>query len=439
MVLFAAIPLWSQVEASDTGDTGAVNPDADLQMQTPPPVSGQSYPTAYAGAEKANYLRGGLTFTTTHTDNVLYSNGTSPVSDFSYSVWPTIGLDKTTSRLHLTFTYSPGFTIYQKTSSLNQSNQNVGVNFQYRLSPHVSVTLSDGFAKTSNVFNQPNSSSTPVPGSAQAPTVAVIAPVADQLTNTSNGTLTYQFSRSSMVGIGGNVTDLHYLNQSQVPGLFDSNSYGGSAFYSHRLSKKQYVGAQYQYQRILAYPTGQAQSETQTHTIYLFYTIYLKPTLSLSFSGGPQYTDTPQPPLPNSRTWGPAASTSFSWQTHHTNIAANYSRVVSGGGGLVGAFHSNTASASIRQQLTPSWNVGLSGGYSIYKSVTPFSFFATPGGHTVSGTASLAHTFGEHLNASLGYTRLHQSYGGLALINNAPDTNDEWVSISYTFARPIGR
>lgn len=439
MVVFAAIPLWCQVNTTDTGDQAITNTDVNLQMLTPPPVSGASYPTIYAAAEKSNLLSGGLTFTATHTDNALFGLTPTPVSDMSYSVWPTISLDKKTSRLHFVATYSPGFTIYQKTTSRNSANQNVGLEFDYRLSPHVTLSLRDSFSRSSDAFSQPDLlAATPIPGSAQAPTVAVIAPLAEQLTNTGNGTLTYQFSRSSMVGVGGSVTNLHYPDQSQVPGLFDSNSAGGSAFFSHRLSKKQYVGAQYQYQRILSYPTG-GQYETQTHTIYLFYTVYLKPTLSLSFSGGPQYSDVPQPPLPNSKSWSPAASTSLGWQARHTNIAANYSRVVSNGGGLVGAFHSNSASASVRQQLTRSWNVGASAAYSIFKTVTPLSFFATPGGHTVSGTAFLGYVFGKNLNASLGYTRLHQNFGGISLINNAPDTNNEWVSISYTFARPIGR
>lgn len=435
IVLFGAIPLWSQVENNDTG--AAASPSDDQQMLTPPPVSGQSYPSTYAGAERSNYLRAGLSFNTTYTDNLL--GGTDHTSDISYNVWPTISLDKTTTRLHLTFTYSPGFTVYQRTSSLDQANQNFSANLQYRLSPHVTLTLRDSLVKTSNVFNQPDLlSATPVPGSAQAPTVAVIAPVADQLNNTGGATLTYQFSASSMVGAGGTFTNLHYLDQAQATGLYDSNSAGGSAFYTRRLSKKHYVGGQYQYGRFLAYPAS-GQYETQTHTVYLFYTVYLKPTLSLSFSGGPQYLDAPQPPLPNSRSWTPAASASFGWQAHHTNIAGNYSRTVSGGGGLIGAFHSTIAAASLRQQLTRSLNVGATAAYSIYKDVTPFFFLATGGGHRVSGSASVQRAFGEHLNASLGYTRLHQSYGGIALIRNAPDTNNEWVSIAYQFARPLGR
>ena len=127
------------------------------------------------------------------------------------------------------------------------------------------------------------------------------------------------------------------------------------------------------------------------------------------------------------------------WQGRHTNFAASYSRTVSGGGGLVGAFHSNTANASARWQLARTWYVGSGASYSIYKNVTPFFFLASPGGHTVSGTVSVQHPISERFNVELGYSRVHQSYNGIALISNAPDTNREFISVSYQFARPLGR
>ena len=63
---------------------------------------------------------------------------------------------------------------------------------------------------------------------------------------------------------------------------------------------------------------------------------------------------------------------------------------------------------------------------------------ASTNGHTVSGTASLQRQFGEHLNVQLGYTRLHQNYN-VAAISTTPDTNREFVSISYQFSRALGR
>jgi hypothetical protein len=361
----------------------------------------------------------------------------------SYSIWPTLALDADTTRLHWVLNYSPGFTFYQSVSARNQSDQNVALDFRYRLSPHLTASLGDSFQKTSNIFNQPNPlSATPVSGSAPAPTVAVIAPVADQVLNAANVQLTYQFSANGMAGVGGTFTNLNYPNPAEAPGLYDSSSKGGSAFYSRRLLEKYDVGVSYQYMDTLAYQAG-GHSNTQTHTqiqtIFLFFTAYLKPTLSLSLSGGPQHYDASQPPLPASGSWSPMMTASLSWQGQRTSLAVSYSRIVTAGGGLAGTYHSNTANVSGRWQLSRTWTAGLSASYWLYQTLTPFFLGSSSGGHTVSGTASVQHPLGEHLSVQAGYTRIQQNYSGIAAISATPATNQEFVSISYQFTRALKR
>jgi len=433
LVLLAAAPLWSQ---EDTNATASGSQD-EYRMVTPPPVSGAAYPMETASESRSNYLLGGLTFNTTYTDNVLEGGSTKPISDVSYSIWPSITLDQVTPRLHSDLTYSPGFTFYQHTSSYNQANQNVGIDFRYRLSPHVTLTVVDSLHKLSNVFNQPDLlAATPVSGSAQAPTLGVVT-LADQLNNTGNVGLTYQFSRDAMVGANGTFTNFIYFNTTPSLGLYDSATRGGSVFYSYRLAKKQYLGATYLYQQILAYPTGE-QSETRTQTGFVFYTVYLRPTLSMSFSGGPQHYDIVQP-LPASQNWSPAGTASLYWQARHTALSGSYSRMVSGGGGLVGAYHTNNAAGSLRQQVTRNWNAGVAGAYSIFKTLDPAQSLFRNGGHTLTGSASLQRKLGQHFLAELGYTRIHQSYNDIPAVSAFPNANREWVSISYHFAHPLGR
>lgn len=437
ITFLVAAPLLAQQAPLDP--QGAPPPIEEDRMPIPPPVTGQLYPTEGALETHPNYLLGGLTFSSAYTDNVLGGATTNPVSDVSYSVFPMIELDKTTSRLHTTLRYSPGFTFYQRTSARNEADQNLALDFQYRLSPHVTASFRDLFQKTSNVFNQPTFSPTlGVSGSVQAPPVGVIAPVADLLLNSGSGEITYQYAANSMVGAGGVFGNLHYPHPEEVPGLFDSGMSGGSAFYDYRLSKNNYIGAEYQYTRMLTYPVG-AASEVQTHTVFLFYTVYLRPTLSLSLSAGPQHSNLSEAPLPVVRAWSPAAVASLGWQGHRTTFAASYSRIVTGGGGLLGAFHSNTAGLSTRWQFARASSVGVAGDYGIYKTLTPFFPLAPPGGHTISGSAFVQHHLGEHVSVEAGYTRLHQSYNGIAVISNAPDTNREFLSISYRFYRPLGR
>jgi hypothetical protein len=452
-LLLPGAALWAQVDSTPRQPAPAYGLDdtaiSDDPMVTPPPVSGQSYPVATASQERSNYLRGGVTFSSAYSDNILGATGSTsaPVSDVSYSVWPTIALDETTTRLHWTLNYAPGFTFYQRTSARNEADQNASISFQYRLSPHVTFSAMDGFQKTSNVFNQPDvASAGGVSGGAQGSGLSVIAPIADQLHNSGNVGITYQFAANEMIGAGGAFTNLHYSNQPLVPGLYDSESQGGSAFYAYRVSKMHYLGVSYQYQRLLSFPT-QDQNETQTHAILGFYTLSPSKRFSISMFGGPQYLDIgPQfsvgtaTPLPGSRTWVPSGGASMNWQGQFTSAAVSYSHSVSSGGGLIGAVHMDATSASLRQQLTRFLGASLSAGYSQSTVVGGLSqgTAASTNGHSISGTASLQQQFGQHLNVQLGYTRVHQNYN-IAAISTTPDTNREFVSVSYQFARPLGR
>lgn len=450
LLTFAAMSSWAQTESQPVG-AGAIPPAEQAvdhpedRMQTPPPVTGQNYPMAFASEERANYLRYGVVFTPAYSDNLLGDASNHQVSDVSFSVAPTVAIDERTPRMQWVATYAPGFTFYQKTSARNESDQNASLTFSYRLTPHVTFSAQDSFQKSSNVFNQPNfGSSGVVSGGAQVPNFSVIAPIANRLSNSGNVGLTYQFALNEMIGVSGTFTNLHYPDPSQVPGLYDSATQGGSVFYSLRLSKMHYFGVTYQYQRLLSYPTA-GLNETQTHAIMLFYTLYPSSHFSMSFFGGPQYSITAQPPVPplnlpvaEAKEWTPAGGASLNWQGRLTSIGLSYSHVISGGGGLIGAAQMDTGSISIRQGITRTLSAGVSGAYTQNKIVEN----SLPGnydGHSISGTASIQQQLGQHLQIELGYSRLHQDYAGIPLISTFPNTNREYFSISYQFTRPLGR
>ncbi|MGC2329518.1 MAG: hypothetical protein WA604_22600 [Candidatus Sulfotelmatobacter sp.] len=457
--LLVAMPMWCQQPAgtpdqttvppansapnSGTGSDSAPVSNED-RMVTPPPVSGQSYPTASVSQERSNYLRGGVLFTSAYSDNAVGPVNGHAESDVSYSVAPTLAIDETTSRTHFVMTYAPGFTFYQRFSSRNETDQNAAIDFTYRLSPHVTFAAHDGFQKSSSVFNQPDLGSAGVSGGTEGGNFSVIAPIADHLSNSGNVGLTYQFALNAMIGASGTFTNLHYPNQAEVPGLFDSESQGGSAFYALRISKVNYLGAAYQYQRLQSFPTL-GTNETQTHAMLLFYTLRPSKRFSISIFGGPQYADlgpqfstTASTPSPGSTSWNPEAGGSLNWQGRVSNLAVSYAHMISSGGGLIGAVRQDSASISIGQQLSKTLNAAVSGGYA-QNDVLGAPFLGSNNGHTVSGTASLQQQVGQHLNVQLGYTRLHQVYSGVAVLATTPDTNREFVSLSYQFSRPLGR
>jgi hypothetical protein len=443
LALLMAVPLWCQDDTTGTngGDT-TVDTTNDTRMLTPPPVSGQTYPTATGSEARSNYLRYGVSFQSAYSNNIV--GGTNPLSDVTYSISPAIALDETSSTLHSTLSYSPGFTFYQRESDLDAADQNLSLNVTDRLSPHLTLSARDGLMKSSSAFNQPDFGSGGVSGGAQGPNLSVIPPVADMLTNSAYVGVSYQFAMNGMVGASGTFTNLHYANSADVAGLSDSNSQGGSLFYSLRVSRLHYVGVSYQYQRLVS-PLTAGESETQTHTVFFFYTLYPTSTFSISFFGGPQYSDTLQPPiflglqLPSSRAWTPAAGASLSWQGRLTSLALSYQHVISGGGGLSEAVHVDSASASIRQQIARSFTASIGASYAQNDMIGSALFGGDANGHTLSGTVSLSKQFGEHIGFQLGYTRLHQDYGSVPALASTPDTNREFVSVSYQFSRPLGR
>jgi hypothetical protein len=434
--LLAGTAAWCQTEtpASEV----SIGSEADVDLKVPPPVSMQAYSTGFEGEKESNYLFGGVTFTSAYSSNVAWSG--QPVSDMSYSIWPTLGLDKTTERMHLLVNYAPGFTFYQRVTSLNQTNQSFSSNFKYRFTPTLSLAIGENFQKTSNLFDQPNPlSAGTVSGGVPVSAVAIVAPAANLLSNLSSAQLAYQISDSSMIGGGGNYAIYSYAQPDQVQGLFDSRVASGSFFYSTRVRERLYLGASYQYQNFLSFQTNSPSTDTQTQTVFGFLTMNVTPNFSVSFSAGPQYYTTSQALIPNHSSWQPMTMVSLNWQSKKTSIAASYSRTVSAGLGLNGSFNSNNFNISINRQLNRDWTAGISGGYSNLQDLTPVLTASGGGGHTLLGTASAQRTFNDHMNVQFGYNWIHQNYPGIQTIATDPNVNRVFVTFNFTFRKPLQR
>ena len=436
IALLATLPAWAQVSSPIAPAPGSGSGE---QMAVPPPVSGQAYPTEVGGETRSNYLRGGLNFSTAYIDNMYPGSSASPTSEMTYIVLPTISFDQTTSRQHRMFTYSPGFTLYEPSSALNEIDQNATVTYQYRLTPHLSISANDAFQKSSTSFGASDAfpggtvSGTPPP---MIPDVFV--PFAQRLTNTADAQFSLQYSPNGMIGASGTLMKLDYPNPSEVSGLYNSDMRGASAFFNRRISAIQYVGVNYQYARILAYPVN-AQSETQTQTVVAYYTIYPKPQFSLSISGGPQHYQTVETSLPTTASWGPMVMVSASWRGRRASFAASYSQEVTAGGGLLGAFHSNSTTASAHWQASRALIITAGCGYTTNKSITPLELLATENGDSISGTASVEHPINAKLKLRFEYDRVYQSYAGIAAISNDPNSDRETISLAWQFTRPLGR
>jgi len=455
-LLFAALPGFCQTEAklppaADGLQIEASTPDSkidesssrqepasavsnggsdEMQMQVPAPVSTGGYSMEFASeTPRSNYLGGGLTYTTTYNDDINQVAG-KPIKDVGYSIAPAFYWRQSSSRVLWDLSYAPGFTFYHHNSFLDQFDQNVSFDSQFRLSPHVKLTLREALVRTSNPLNQlttePNSS-----GGLVEPVATVVSPVTDQMANSASAQLTYQFGLNSTIGANGLFYDLHYLNPSEVPGLSNSHSKAFEGFYLFRIARRHYLGTKYQFQTLLSGPNDR----TETQANLLSYTIYLQSNTSLSFYAGPQYAYSHGPTVALIRRWVPAYGTGIGWQGRVASFALSAGRSINAGGGLQGAVRADTASASIRGQFAKTWSAGVSAYYDNNHLLAPQPN-GSKGGHSISGSISLHHQIRESLGLELSYTRLHQSYSGISAVPNA---NRVALSLSYKFLRPIGR
>lgn len=420
--------------APSTDEANTAPAAMDQGMVAPAILTGAGSSVAFTSEmERSNYLRGGASASFAYNTNVIDTVG-NPIGDELYTISPFVDLDITRTRLRLSTIYSPGFTFYQHLTDRNQSNQSLGLNFAYRLSPHVTFTAQDSLAKTSTYSGLAYNTLAGVPNAIQSPNLAIVAPVADTLINTASVGLSYQFGRNDTVGVTGNSSILRYLNQSQTPGLFDSTGYGAGAYYTHRFGRN-YLGVNYLFQD---FTTGTVQLKTKTDSIYGSYTYYLKPNLSLSAFGGPQYSDTFGPGIVPIKKWSPAGGGTVSWQGEQTSFAATFSHRITDGGGLEGAVTANSVNASFRAQLTRVLTGSIGAGYSSNTALDP-AFQSQANGNLASAIASLQRTFGEHWSGSVGYLYFRQSYNNIPVINTASNQSQVSISVSYQFERPLGR
>jgi len=425
--------LWSQVEPSATG-SGAT-PENDESMSLPGPVSGQAYPGAVGDEERTNFLSGGVSVNVSHDSNIEPGSQNVAISDMIYSILPTIELNQTMPRQRRSLSYSAGFTFYDPTSTLNTVQQSASLSYEYRFTPRTRINLQDGFSQSSNAYNSATPGSE-VSVSGSGSEIGVIAPYAKSYTNNGNLGLSYQYSKDGMFGGSGFSSVLNYPNPTEAVGLYNFVSEGGSGFLSRRFLGTQYIGGVYKFYRAV---TGGDSSTTRTDTISVFYTIYLKRTVSISFTGGPQHYDAQYVGTPQQSAWTPSGTASIAWQQKTTNFTASYARTVSSGGGLLGTYDSTSVIGSARWRFARNWTVSASGDYFVSRNATTIQYSSFPTGHSVFGTVSLQHKISNHLEAQVGYSRLSQSYNQISSIANNPDDNRVLGSLSWFFTRPLGR
>lgn len=425
------------------GDTGSGDTASSLP-QIPALLGGIGISSAsLSEMERSNYLRGGINVGAAYDDNpLLLSNGTE--SNTSESIFPNIKIDETSSRMRWTLGYAGGLTVNQKFTAQNQGSHNLNFDSQYRLSPHWNLHVAENFSATTGLFDAGNGGD--LLGGAGGPNASLITPLANQKSDKTTVEINYHFALNDLVGASGSFYDSNFSEVAGQAQLANTQTATGSAFWLHQLFHGDWAGATYRFERITFDPNG----ETRVHSVYAIDTLNFSNRLSLTGFVGPQYAENQGftaggSTFSQTNNWSVGGGAEFGWNTQNTGASAGYSRMISDGGGILGAVLLQAVHGTFRRQLTRSWSGSVTAQHGTNQSLAvPFQTSATSINLTSVGV-TLDRNVGKSVGLRMGYTHDFQQQFGVPGSSPMSPTqtldanrNRLFVTLSYQWAKPLG-
>ncbi|MFY9560057.1 MAG: hypothetical protein WAQ52_07475 [Terriglobales bacterium] len=385
--------------------------------------------------ERSNYLRGGLNVGAAYDDNALLVP-TGEVGNASYSVFPNIAIEQSTSRMSWKLEYAAGLTVNQRLSNRNQGSHDLNFDSQFRLSPHVSLRVAEDFSLASGFFD---SGAGGLGVGNGGPNANLALPLAKQRSSVTVAEANYHFALKDVIGASGSFYDLHFSDVPAGFALANTRTAAGSAFWLHGLFGRDWAGISYRFQRLTFDPNG----ETRVHSIMAVNTLKLPNRFTVTSFIGPEHSDN-QGLFPagggtaHFSDWSVAGGVEVGWQKDHTSVAGGYSRQISDGGGILGVVRLQGIHGDVRQQLLPGWAVAVGASYGKNESLTvPFEGSAGKINSSSVGV-SLERNLGRSLGLRVGYNHDFQEQFGGALPGPA-HRNRVSVTLGYQWYRPLGR
>jgi hypothetical protein len=422
-------------------ETQAPQGDESQTSAAPPMLVGQS-PRRRSVAEQSgpSYLTGGVNITQIYTDNAdLTANG--GIHDLSYSIGPHLAFTHSTPRLSYSAGIFAGFVVNRTLSDRNLADQTASLDVSYGISQFTTVRLSESFSNTTGLWSGSEAGSSLEPstgiGAVQEPNPSVLT-FGRYHTNTALGELSHQFSLHTIGGVRGTHTYTWFPNAATSPvvgTLYGGQSYSAEVFYDRRFNARHWVGVTLRGQR---FDLDRSVGRTDTLSAIFLYGLAIRPNLSLSFFAGPELSMTAIPqgisapvlPFPR-RMWSPTTGATFSYLRPRTGVTASFVRGITNGAGLVSAVTISTVEGTVTRRLSRSWEGGANLGYTNNEPLVPSQTFRTYS----TGLELISHIT-NNVAVSGGCGRDEN----MALDTGArASANRVWISLSWSFLRPLGR
>ncbi|HYU46710.1 MAG TPA: hypothetical protein VEK84_11115 [Terriglobales bacterium] len=406
----------------------------------PAMLGGQGRSLAFGSEmERSNYLRGGISVGAGYDDNAFLGPG-GQVGNTTFSVFPNIAIEQSTSRTQWSLGYAGGFTVNQRLSNRNQGSHVLRFDSGFRLSPHVNLRVAEDFSLTAGIFGASTGTAfQPGPGGSNT---NLITPLANQRSSATVGEADYHFALKDLVGASGSFYDLHYSDVTTPGTLVDTRTAAGSAFWLHQIVRRDWAGISYRFQRLTFDPNG----ETRVHAFTVTNTLNISKTFTVSAFIGPEHSDNhgvaasgpDAGQVSNFGDWSMAGGVEGGWQDGRTGVTAGYSRQVSDGSGVLGAVRLQNIHAAVRRELIPGWAATFGATYGSNGSLTLASSANATSATSIKTTsvgATLERNIGRSLGFQIGYVHDFQNQSGASDINR----NRFSATLSYQWAKPLGR
>jgi hypothetical protein len=425
------------VEAGTQSEDGA----SDDSPEIPAMLGGRAGSLAFLSEmDRSNYLRLGLNVGVGYDDNALLS-ASDQMGNTSYSVFPNIAINQSSSRMRWSLEYGAGLTVNQQFSNSNQGSHNLNFDSEFRLSPHVNLRVAEEFSLTTGIFGaNAGSDFQPGPGGAND---TLLTPLANRRSSTTTVEGSYHFALNDVVGASGSFYDLHYGDVSTGSGttgpgtLTDARTTKGSAFWLHEIFRRDWLGFSYAFQRMTFDPSG----ETRVHTFSVMDTLSVSKTFSVSAFVGPEYSDNHGGQVSSFKNWSIAREVEGNWRNGRTSVSAGYSNRISDGGGVLGVVRLQDVHAAVRRELIPGWAATLGVTHGSNAALTLASFTSATSIKTTSVGVSLERNIGRSLGFQIGYFHDFQTQSGSSDATQNVDANRNrfLVTLSYQWAKSLGR
>jgi hypothetical protein len=386
-------------------------------------------------SQNTNILGGELSFTTLYTDNAELT-ATQRISDVTYRFEPSLNFQQIRSRTTVAATGSLGVIANQHLQERNEFTTNLSGDLGYRLTEYTNIRFSDTFLNTTGLVADANRQGTGI-GLLQRPNTSSFN-YAHVRSNSVLAELSHQAGPNTTFGFRGSQSSSWYPNTPSDPGfapLYGTRSATAEGFLNHRISLRHWTGVSLRARR---FTIGGDLGETNAASALFFYSFVPTPNTTLSFFGGPEFSNTFIPerlrdvtrPF-DRRVWGPAAGATFTWLAGRTSTTASFVRQVSDGGGLSSAVTLYSAEAGVRRQIARRNEVEFDFGFS---QNTPL----VPGDSTqvYSGRVRWFRQINNSWTAQLVYGR---DQHGAAVGQPLARANQVFLTIAYHFTRGVGR